>query len=305
MDDWLAQQEELAVQREKAEAGEGRLGLILELSREGLMGTDSEGRITFINDAACRALGYTAGELVGQIIHEAIHHSRSDARVYPVGACPLCHAWQRGEKIRIEDAMLWRKDGRGFPAAYAAAPLLREDRVAGSVVRFIEISERKQQGTEFAGPTTDSHGNADTASASTTARVGVSRRGLPTDGLPVIEGLETLDGLGRVAGNRRLYLRMLRQFVEQQEEAPARIAEALERNEPVVAERLVGAVKGTAGSLGATGVERAAEALEKAIADKGDAAKRATCWREFQSIHEDFVRRLRAALAGLEPRDPP
>src|SRR5262249_54621821 len=42
--------------------------------------------------------------------------------------------------------------------------------------------------------------------------------------LPSVDGLDTADGLLRVAGNRRLYLKLLRQFVEQQAEAPARIA---------------------------------------------------------------------------------
>ena len=44
--------------------------------------------------------------------------------------------------------------------------------------------------------------------------------------LPSVEGLDTADGLLRVAGNRRLYLKLLRQFVEQQADAPARIADA-------------------------------------------------------------------------------
>ncbi len=64
--------------------------------------------------------------------------------------------------------------------------------------------------------------------------------------LPSVEGLDTKDGLPRVGGNRKLYLKLLRQFVEQQGQAPAQIAEALARNEVPVAERLAHTVKGVA-----------------------------------------------------------
>ncbi len=37
-----------------------------------------------------------------------------------------------------------------------------------------------------------------------------------SDELPSVAGLDTKDGLSRVAGNRKLYLKLLRQFVEQQ-----------------------------------------------------------------------------------------
>ncbi len=45
--------------------------------------------------------------------------------------------------------------------------------------------------------------------------------------LPAIDGLDTQDGLTRVAGNRKLYLKLLRQFAEQQGPAVAEITAAL------------------------------------------------------------------------------
>jgi CheY-like chemotaxis protein len=69
--------------------------------------------------------------------------------------------------------------------------------------------------------------------------------------LPSIAGLDTTDGLSRVAGNRKLYLKLLRQFIEQQGPVPARIAEALERHDDSLAERLAHTLKGLTGSIGA------------------------------------------------------
>jgi PAS domain S-box-containing protein len=90
--------------------------------------------------------------------------------------------------------------------------------------------------------------------------------------LPSVEGLDAADGLLRVAGNRSLYLKLLRQFVAQQAEAPASIAQALKAGDHALAERLAHTVKGVAGNLGAGSVRMAAAELERAIADHGDAA---------------------------------
>ena len=49
------------------------------------------------------------------------------------------------------------------------------------------------------------------------------------DDLPSIAGLDTKDGLSRVGGNRKLYLKLLRQFIEQQGPAVEQITDALAR----------------------------------------------------------------------------
>ncbi len=92
-------------------------------------------------------------------------------------------------------------------------------------------------------------------------------------GLPRVDGLDAAQGLRRVAGNRTLYLRLLRQFVEGYTDAADRIRESLERGEGAVAERLAHTVKGTAGNLAAGPVQAAAGALEKAIRDGLEAAR--------------------------------
>jgi two-component system sensor histidine kinase/response regulator len=88
-----------------------------------------------------------------------------------------------------------------------------------------------------------------------------------------VDGLDAAQGLRRVAGNRKLYLSLLRQFVDGQGDAALRIKESLERKERAVAERLAHTVKGTAGNLAAAPVQAAAGALEKAIRDRVGAAR--------------------------------
>jgi two-component system, sensor histidine kinase and response regulator len=79
--------------------------------------------------------------------------------------------------------------------------------------------------------------------------------------LPAFEGLDTAAGLRRVGGNRKLYLSLLRQFVERQANAAAQVATA----DPATAERIAHTVKGVAGNLGLTSLAPVAGTLEAAL----------------------------------------
>ena len=79
--------------------------------------------------------------------------------------------------------------------------------------------------------------------------------------LPQVDGLDTAAGLRRVGGNRKLYLSLLRQFVERQGNAAAQAAAA----DPATAERIAHTVKGVAGNLGITALAPVAGALEAAF----------------------------------------
>ncbi len=83
--------------------------------------------------------------------------------------------------------------------------------------------------------------------------------------LPDLPGLDVENGLRRVAGNRHLYLDLLRQFVDGQTDAAEAIAEALARGETETAERRAHTVKGVAGNIGATGASAAAAEVEQRI----------------------------------------
>ncbi|MEI7935328.1 MAG: response regulator [Verrucomicrobiota bacterium] len=140
----LAQQQELTTQREQLQVSEERSRLILESSAEGIFGTDTEGRITFVNPAACGMLGFTAEELIGQPSHAAFHHHRPDGSEYPKEECPMFAAYHRGKASRIDDEFLWCKDGTGLPVEYAATPMLKDGAVVGAVISFTDVTERKR-----------------------------------------------------------------------------------------------------------------------------------------------------------------
>jgi len=118
--------------------------LILESVGDGIYGIDLVGRLTFINQAAARALGYNPEELTGRDVHEVIYHSHADGTPYSKGSSPILQAMHRCEAIRMRDEVFWRQGGTSFPVDYSASPLLEDGRISGMVVAFQDISERRR-----------------------------------------------------------------------------------------------------------------------------------------------------------------
>ncbi|MEY2633392.1 MAG: hypothetical protein RIR00_2046 [Pseudomonadota bacterium] len=121
-----------------------QLELILESTGEGIYGIDLRGRCIFINEAGATMLGYTPDEMLGRHMHYLIHHSHADASLMPVAECHIYQAFREGRGIRIDDEVLWRRDGSSFAAEYASYPIRDGDAVLGAVVTFNDITRRKQ-----------------------------------------------------------------------------------------------------------------------------------------------------------------
>ncbi len=122
--------------------------------------------------------------------------------------------------------------------------------------------------------------------------------GEPALSLPSVEGLDTKDGLTRVAGNRKLYLKLLRQFIEQQGSAIEQVTAALARNDISLAERLAHTLKGVAGNLGAKPVKTAAGALEKVIRARAGAGEVELAKQRVTAALDPLVAALQAALGS-------
>jgi len=119
--------------------------------------------------------------------------------------------------------------------------------------------------------------------------------------LPVIDGLDTKDGLTRVAGNRKLYMKLLGQFVEQQGPSLEQIAAAMGKGETALAERLAHTLKGVAGNIGAKAVQAAAGVLEKLIREKVTGAELASASERAGAVLEPLIRQLRLELEASSP----
>ena len=111
-----------------------------------------------------------------------------------------------------------------------------------------------------------------------------------TNALPAVEGLNTVDGLLRVAGNAALYRRMLAQFADTEHDAVERIRERIAAGDPLTAQRIAHTVKGVAGTLGAGTVQAAAGEVERGV-QHSPAAIDALC--------DNLARALTPLIAGL------
>ena len=127
-----------------------------------------------------------------------------------------------------------------------------------------------------------------------------------SDALLSIAGLDAQDGLSRVGGNRTLYLKLLRQFVEQQGPTVGEITEALAKGDSARAERLAHTLKGVAGNLGARRVPAAAGTLETLLRDRAEATNVRAATHEIAGQLEPLVAALRVALdsTASEPPEP-
>ncbi|MCB2225177.1 MAG: transporter substrate-binding domain-containing protein [Desulfarculaceae bacterium] len=140
-------------QRKEAEEAlaqsEERSRSILDSAGEGIFGVDASGGISFINPAALHMLGFSEQEIMGQEVHDLIHHHQADGSEYPVEDCPMWASYTKGQPHHIEDEVLWRKDGSSFPVEYASTPIAKDGKVLGAVVTFRDITERKQAEEEL------------------------------------------------------------------------------------------------------------------------------------------------------------
>ncbi len=121
-----------------------QLKLILENAGDGIFAVDREGRAILLNKKALEMLGYEESELIGEKIHPLHQHSRIDGSRYPIEECAIYKTYTDGEVHTVNDEVFMHKDGSSFPVEYVSTPILDNDSIAGAVVSFRDISERKK-----------------------------------------------------------------------------------------------------------------------------------------------------------------
>jgi PAS domain S-box-containing protein len=124
--------------------------LLLDSTAEAIYGMDQDGICLFCNPACVRLLGYEkVDELIGHHMHSLMHHTRPDGSPYPAGECRIHQAFLQGKGTHVEDEVLWRADGSCFAAEYWSNPMFQGGKPIGTVVTFIDITERKRIAAEL------------------------------------------------------------------------------------------------------------------------------------------------------------
>ena len=123
---------------------ERRNQLILNAAGEGIYGLNAEGKTTFVNRAAQEMLGWTPEDLLGNDIHSIMHHHHLSGEPYHHHDCPIYKSFRFEQVNRIEDEVFWRKDGKPIRVEYISTPIYDHQILAGAVVIFRDITERKE-----------------------------------------------------------------------------------------------------------------------------------------------------------------
>ncbi|MFE7977646.1 PAS domain-containing protein, partial [Streptomyces shenzhenensis] len=112
--------------------------MILRAAAEGVVGTDTDGRIVLVNPAAAQILGYRAGELGGKELHTLVLHSRADGSPFPYPESPLADTLRSGRKHRVRGQVLWSKGDKKVPVDLTTAPVRDGDQLVGAVMTFTD-----------------------------------------------------------------------------------------------------------------------------------------------------------------------
>ncbi len=119
--------------------------LLLESAAEAIYGVNMEGLITFANPACLHMLGYEReDELLGQHARELFHRCHADGAPCPAEKCCMSD-----QGVHVDDEELWRKDGTAFHVEYWSHPIRHAGQIEGSVITFMDITERKQAEQEL------------------------------------------------------------------------------------------------------------------------------------------------------------
>lgn len=168
-----------------------RYRLLLNALHEGVYGTDTDGRITFINPGGLEILGYSdASEVLSKNSHSLLHHTHASGEAYKEEDCPLRDVLGENRTVIVGNEVFWRKDGTFFEVAYTAAPVVSEGRKLGSVVTFTDISDAKEAERQL-------HILTDRLSLATSgAKVGIWDYNLKTGKLVWDDAMYALYGVG-------------------------------------------------------------------------------------------------------------
>ncbi len=117
---------------------------IAESTGEGIYAIDRSGRVTFMNSAAEKMIGWTREELFLRDLHQMTHYRRMDGTSFPRHECAILAAMENRTTIERDDAFI-RKDGSMLQVTISAAPLRSaQGETVGSVVVFHDATERRK-----------------------------------------------------------------------------------------------------------------------------------------------------------------
>ncbi len=120
-----------------------KLHTVIRSIGDGLCVVDQNWNVLLLNPAGQRLWACSETEVVGRPLPTLISLSSGTTLTEPIFTQILLEETAQGDTFRTDDGLLTTHSGRAFPVSYVLAPIVRENRVAGAVLVFRDISERK------------------------------------------------------------------------------------------------------------------------------------------------------------------
>jgi PAS domain S-box-containing protein len=122
-----------------------RLAALTSSLGEGVCALDRSGRVTLVNPAAAGMLGWDTRVGTGAPSFGGGDVERSATPSFLL--VPAMQVMQSRETVRGDDAEFHRDDGTVLPVAFTASAIIDDNQVAGAVIVFRDISERREAET--------------------------------------------------------------------------------------------------------------------------------------------------------------
>jgi PAS domain S-box-containing protein len=117
--------------------------------------------------------------------------------------------------------------------------------------------------------------------------------------IPTISGIDVSDAIYRMGGNKPLFISLLQLFIDTQADSAASIKKALDEGDVELALRMAHTSLGAAGNIGASGLENAADTLEKAIRENSRPEYISNKLDKYKEELEELLETLRKVLPEL------
>ncbi|MGC9044620.1 MAG: PAS domain S-box protein, partial [Myxococcota bacterium] len=121
---------------------------ILRSAGDGIIGTDAELNITFINESALKVLGYNSNDVVGVDICKLLHTGK-DGLIHKENECAFAYVCDLKKDIEEEGVKFVRAGGEIIYVDKRIAPIIENGNFTGLVVVFRDITEEKRRREEI------------------------------------------------------------------------------------------------------------------------------------------------------------
>jgi PAS domain S-box-containing protein len=133
---------EITIQKEKLQRLQRHSALILNSVGEGIIGLDTDGRVTFANWMSGQLLEMETDAMTGRDFQDLLEVERPEQTEDGAVSSQIVAAYRDGVALNIKNALFRRSGGAIFPADLLAAPIMEQDQVSGAVVVFRDATLR-------------------------------------------------------------------------------------------------------------------------------------------------------------------